>query len=100
MTEGTRLKDVAAKVDHVSAELARLIEVLQQKDAANDQRFEQIEASVTLLQQQNNNTDSSHGVRGNSSEGNAHKPPTHSRGVHVDFPKFDGSDMLHWIFKA
>ena len=62
MTEGTRLKDVAAKVDHVSAELARLIEVLQQKDAANDQRFEQIEASVTLLQQQNNNTDSSHGV--------------------------------------
>ena len=40
MTEGTRLKDVTAKVDHVSAELTRLIQILQQKDADNDQRFE------------------------------------------------------------
>ena len=60
MTEGTRLKDVAAKVDHVSAELAWLIEVLQQKDVANDQHFEQLETSVAMLQQPPNNTDSSH----------------------------------------
>ena len=100
MTEGTRLKDVAAKVDHVSAELARLIEVLQQKDVANDQRFEQLETSVALLQQPSNNTNSSHGARGNASEGNSHRPPTQPRGVHVDFPKFDGGDVLQWIFKA
>ena len=71
MTEGTRLKDVAAKVDHVSVELARLIEVLQQKDTANDQRFEQLEASMALLQQANNTTDSSHGARRNGSGGNS-----------------------------
>jgi hypothetical protein len=26
--------------------------------------------------------------------------PFHVRNVKLDFPRFDGSDILHWIFKA
>ena len=70
------------------------------KDADNDQRFEQIEALVALLQQPSNHTDSSHSARGNGSGGNCHKLPAHLRGVHVHFPKFDGFHVLYWLFKV
>ena len=32
--------------------------------------------------------------------GETHKLSAQPSGVHVDFPKFDGSDVLHWSFKA
>ncbi|XP_014499211.1 uncharacterized protein LOC106760262 [Vigna radiata var. radiata] len=77
MAEKTRLKDLTADVK-------RILEVLEIRDRENAIRFETLESAVdALMQQKTANPASSFQVPN----------------IKLDFPRFDGSDVLQWIFK-
>lgn len=113
MAENTRLKELQADVKRNSDTLEKYYSDLQAQIAklesvnssrfehletvihANDDKFNQIsDALETLLQRNSPFQGSSHGAS------NSLKPPFQVRNVKLDFPRFDGNNVMDWIFKA
>jgi hypothetical protein len=61
---------------------------------ANAERFNLIHEALESLTQKNNSNESFHGASSSA------KPPFQVRYVKLDFPRFDGKNVLNWIFKA
>ncbi|WVY96655.1 hypothetical protein V8G54_028806 [Vigna mungo] len=78
MAENTRLKDL-------SADVKRILDIMETRDRENATRFKTLESAVNALLQNKAANPS---------------PPFLVRSVKLDFPRFDGSDVLQWIFKA
>lgn len=82
MAENTRLKDLASDVK-------RLLEMMEARDKEYSTRFETIESAVEEMRKHAPMVESSSST-----------PPFQVRNVKLDFPRFDGSEVLQWIFKA
>ena len=102
MAEGTRLKELAAdsqrcrnEVKQLTVDFARMMEMHQ---ATND-RLEQL-----ALEIRNHTTsgdgDSSQGTPHHFNNGEGNHTPFQVRGLKVDFPRFNGSNALQWIYQA
>jgi len=79
------IKKLAEMMESRDQELKSLLEHLTMRENDQDTRFETIESHITSL------------LRNNSGPSN---PPLQVQNVKLDFPRFDGSDVLQWIFKA
>jgi hypothetical protein len=93
MAEATPLKDIQADLKHV-------LERMEQRDAEYDvnraldlERIQRLEASISTFQASSNNA-------GQIPRFQPPPPPFQVRNVKLDFPRFDGTDVLQWIFKA
>ncbi|XP_039120034.1 probable leucine-rich repeat receptor-like protein kinase At1g35710 [Dioscorea cayenensis subsp. rotundata] len=98
--ENTRLKDLMAKMDtllQVMDQRDKRIKVLEQSLMAISQYIEnqQAHSSVMVVQPPSRSTaEGSH-----ASESRAIQPSL-ARSLRLDFPRFDSSDALQWIFIA
>ena len=97
IADNTCLKDLVA-------EQKQLQEISDHKDAeyleqfhSFDVKFEQIQASLVILMNKQQATSSLNSLA--TTLGNNHNP-FQLRNVKLDFPKFDGFDVLDWLFKA
>jgi len=84
MAENTRLKDLANDVK-------RILELVESRNADYNLRFHTLEKAMDDLVQKPSDGSSGSNPRG---------PPFQVRNVKIDFPRFAGSDVLQWIFKA
>ncbi|KAJ1428448.1 Retrotransposon gag domain [Sesbania bispinosa] len=84
MAENTRMKELVADVK-------RMLELMETRDKEYSHRFEVMESSIEVLLHKRPVGDSSSG---------APPPPFQVRNIKLDFPRFDGTDVLQWIFKA
>ncbi|XP_014519802.1 uncharacterized protein LOC106776848 [Vigna radiata var. radiata] len=84
MADNTRLKDLANDVK-------KILELMESRNADYNVRFHTLETAIDDIVK--NTADASF-----SSTMKA--PPFQVRNVKIDFPRFDGSDVLQWIFKA
>ncbi|XP_020206869.1 uncharacterized protein LOC109791920 [Cajanus cajan] len=113
MAENTRMKEVTSDI----RDLKKVVELLEQRDndfaALLDTRDQQtatrldgIEAALeklrlTLVHQGPHTPPPFSTVSTNISDPPpGPKPPYHVRNVKVDFPRFDGENVLQWLFKA
>ncbi|KAJ1380495.1 Retrotransposon gag domain [Sesbania bispinosa] len=73
-----------------------------QLDAANSTRLDRLETSIgTITRALDSITLSVERLSQPQPHGSPHHPPPfHTRQVKLDFPKFDGTDPLHWLFRA
>ncbi|WVY94508.1 hypothetical protein V8G54_033596 [Vigna mungo] len=104
MAENTRLKELAteiARLKDLPVEVCRIAEAmerrerdlqkwmehltLREQDAEN--RFQTLESTLGSLLQ-------------TKTPPSTEPPPFQVRNVKLDFPRFDGTDVLQWIFKA
>ncbi|WVZ07870.1 hypothetical protein V8G54_021216 [Vigna mungo] len=104
MAENTRLKELAteiARLKNLLAEVCRIAEAmerhkrdlqnwmehltLREQDAEN--RFQTLESTLGSLLQ-------------TKTPPSTEPPPFQVHNVKLDFPRFDGTDVLQWIFKA
>lgn len=99
----------------VTTELAKLRELGDSRDAAYTKRFDQLETSLDVILKKldalSAKSDRPH-PPDSVSEANSTvrssamvvaPPSTHSyplRSIKLDFPKFDGTEPLHWLFRA
>jgi len=94
MADNTKLKEL-------QADMKRLLEMMEKCDvqyAKRDEdyvaRFERIESVLDTLSQIK-------AIGGSTSNSAVNNPqPFQVRNIKLDFPRFDGSDVLHWIFKV
>ena len=95
MADNTRLKEL-------SVNMSKMLEMLEADRQENKARFETLEAAMdTLLKSNNAGVNLHMNVAGNNSIGGSSSPPPFQvRNVKLDFPRFDGSEVLQWIFKA
>lgn len=99
MAENTRLKELQAEVkknaDIVEKNYTDLQSKIDGMQKANEAKFDEItEALAALLQHHTTSHGSPHVVS------NSQKPPFQVRSVKLDFPRFDGSNVRDWIFRA
>jgi hypothetical protein len=81
----------AEAIDQIQAEMQ--VQFRRAK-VANAERFNLIHEALESLTQKNNSNESFHGASSSA------KPPFQVRYVKLDFPRFDGKNVLNWIFKA
>jgi hypothetical protein len=82
----------AAAIDKVQSEMQAQF---RQAETVNAERFTLLhEALDALILKRSSSPESSHGVSHSS------KQPFQIRAVKLDFPRFDGKNVLNWIFKA
>ena len=96
MPDNTRLKEL-------SVNMSKLLEILEADRQENKARSETLEATMdTLLKSNNNSGANLHmNVAGNNSIGGSPSPPPFQvHNVKLNFPRFDRSEVLQWIFKA
>jgi len=84
MADNTRLIELSTK-------MARVLEMLEVDQKDNKAWFESLEVAVKSLLKQNSGSGENH---------NLPHPPFQVRNVKLDFPCFDESEVLQWIFKA
>ena len=84
MVNNTRLKEL-------STNMYRVLEMLETDQKDNKARFESLEVAVKSLLKLNSGSGENH---------NLPHPLFQVRNVKLDFPRFDGSEVLQWIFKA
>jgi len=80
-----------------------ILEMMETDRQENRTRFETIEDTVETLLKQNRSPGGNfhHVAEGHSSgSGYTNPPPFQVRNVKLDFPCFDCSEVLQWIFKA
>jgi len=82
--------------------MSKLLEMLEADRQENKAQFETLEAAMDSLLKPNNNSGVNlhMNVAGNNSIGGSPFPPFQVCNVKLDFPHFDGSEVLQWIFKA
>ncbi|KAF7840497.1 Transposon Ty3-I Gag-Pol polyprotein [Senna tora] len=115
MADNTRAKDLATRLD-------KLQETMDEREARYAARFDQIEQTVGSFDRLEKTVESiARAVdaiigsleRLKLPDSESDKPlpdqqalvpqpyqPFHTRSVKLDFPRFNGSDPLHWLFKA
>jgi len=98
--EVSRLKDLSLDVktlnDAVAAtnrDIKRLLETMTHQRSDDNTRFETVETTLDSVLQSIANLQS-------GSENPSSRPSFQVRNVKLDFPRFDGSDVLQWIFRA
>jgi len=84
MADNTRLKKL-------SINMSRVLEMLEADRKDNKARFESLEVMVESLLKQNSGSGKNH---------NLPHPPFQVSNVKLNFPCFNGSEVLQWIFKA
>jgi hypothetical protein len=80
----------AAAIDQIQSEMQLQF---RRAEIANAERFGLIHEALDALVQKQSPHSSPHGA-------NSSKPPFQVRSVKLDFPRFDGKNVLNWIFKA
>lgn len=95
MAEGTRLKEMQSQI----TKLTESLEKSKAEKTANQERLERIEAMLEELAQKLITSSSSH-HGGSNSFRDLGKQPFQLRNVKLEFPRFDGSFAMEWIFKA
>ena len=82
--------------------MSKMLEMLEVDRQENKARFETLEVAMDTLLKLNNAGANLHmNVTGNKSIGGSSSPPPFQvRSVKLDFPRFDRSEVLQWIFKA
>lgn len=96
MAENTRLKELAADLKRVSDTLA----VHDQQGAETKQQLQRVESTLAAIQLALDTiTRSVDHLASAPPTGVSNSPPP-MRSVRLDFPKFDGSDPLNWLFRA
>jgi len=83
MAENTRLKDLDANVK-------KILDLMEKRDLSYTERFEKLELAI-------------HNVSKQQAFGGSNSTSSSSfqvRNIKIDFPKFDGTNILQWIFKA
>ena len=95
MTDNTRLKKLSVNV-------SKMLEMLEADRQENKSRFETLEDAMDTLLKSNNAGANLHmNIAGNNSIGGSSSPPPFQvRNVKLDFPRFDGSEVLQWIFNS
>lgn len=106
MADNTRLKDLSSKMETVLAILGGK----KEKDKLKDERLSLIEQSIsslvkgieTLQQQALMTTRSSHAPMETEHVSSKNKVSNIAplRSIKMDFPRFDGSQALQWIYQA
>ncbi|KAF1861749.1 hypothetical protein Lal_00026179 [Lupinus albus] len=108
MAENTRLKDLAAEVKRISDALDLQIAQSDQRDNQNMARFNRLDHSLSSLTAGMDNLMLNMDAIRNAALGTSSGNQTHNgnrnsfpaRAMKLDFPKFDGTNTLNWIFKA
>lgn len=99
MAENTRMKNMETAITTLTAMLQAIGEEATRDRSDNRARMERIEAQLSSLQQGN----ASPGGRNSSGFSmltSSSNPSFQVRNVKLDFSRFDGSDVLNWIFKS
>jgi len=91
MVENTRLKDLAVEMKKLAEMMEASKSMLEFTQLENKIRFEKIESAMDIVFKRDSSM-SSGAVKLNE--------PFQVRNVKLDFPRFDGSEVLQWIFKA
>jgi hypothetical protein len=114
MAENNRMKELAVEVKKNADDIQKLYDEVQIQferfGKVSDVRFQSMEdmklatdgkldkitetLSLLLLNNNNNSVSSSHGGP------NSNKPPFQVRNIKLDFPRFDGKNVMEWIFRA
>ncbi|MCI11643.1 hypothetical protein A2U01_0032745, partial [Trifolium medium] len=81
----------ATAIDTIQAEMQR---EFRRAEAANAERFTLMHEALDALLYRKTTPESHHGGS------NSVRSPFQVRSVKLDFPRFDGNDVLNWIFKA
>ncbi|MCH79797.1 Ty3/gypsy retrotransposon protein, partial [Trifolium medium] len=81
----------ADAIDSIQSEMQR---EFRRAEAANAERFNLMHEALDALMQKKTTTESYHGGL------NSGRSSFQVRSVKLDFPRFDGKDVLNWIFKA
>ncbi|WVY92276.1 hypothetical protein V8G54_037790 [Vigna mungo] len=106
MAENTHMKELAAEVNRLKdlpetmnkmvealnvqdKEMKKLMELLATREKDHATRFETLESNLDSLLR----------LGGTQNTASSHLP-FQVRNVKIDFPRFDGADVLQWIFKA
>src|SRR4051812_27242731 len=105
MSDFAHLKEIQEEIKNdVQSQLLKFFDAMDLRDREqakrinsletdNDHRLSRIESAVESLLK--NAADSQHDDR------NSHlRPPFQTRSVKLEFPRFDGSHAIEWIFKA
>lgn len=105
MADHTRMKDLQAEVKHLSDFAGESSDRFLRIDARLDQQgdllttlIQSVDGLIKRLDKQPEYYGSGPGGGSHSSE--THYSSTYTKSVKLDFPRFDGTDALHWIFKA
>ncbi|MCI06411.1 hypothetical protein A2U01_0027470, partial [Trifolium medium] len=117
MAENTRMKELSAEVKknaesvershaELHAKIAKLEEANQTRfdrmetiQKTNEAQFNQLNSALAQLLHRLQATPSSHHGGSNSGK-ETHRNPFQVRTVKLDFPRFDGKNVMDWIFKA
>jgi len=83
MAENTRLKDL-------STDIKRMLELMESRHTEYSSRFESLETALTSL----------HVAETPKSSTSEAVQPFQVRNVKLDFPRFNGSNVLEWIFRT
>ncbi|XP_039115571.1 uncharacterized protein LOC120251094 [Dioscorea cayenensis subsp. rotundata] len=107
MAENTRMKELSAKMETVLA----VLDQKEEKDRAKEERISLIEQSLASIARcmealqiqafQPSSSQSTH-IPTEFPSGSDHQlvPTAHMRSVKMDFPRFNGSNALQWIYQA
>ena len=88
MTENIRLKELDTNVK-------KILKLIEKRNHEYISRFSLIEVTLEDLTHKQVVSGSN-----SNTSGGFPPPPFQVRKVKLDFPRFDGSKVLHWIFKA
>lgn len=112
MADNTRMKELATEVrsqaevleqnERVNAARFERMETMQQ---ASESRFAEMSTSMEMMLKQMQALVVTHGNPNagihSPSLGNSYTPPLfHVRNIKLEFPRFNGKNVLDWIFKA
>jgi len=89
MAENTRLKELGT-------DIKRILELMENRDKKYFARFAKLELVIDDL----TITGSVGGSNSSSGGPHSHPPLFQVRNIKLDFPRFDGTNVLQWIFKA
>ena len=103
MADNTRMKTMENAIAEMSKTLQRFVEDADRRHNEYSQhrhldqaRFERVESQLTSLHE-NQLSGGKHSVSGSTP---SPSQPFQMRNIKLDFPQFDGSEVMNWIFKA
>lgn len=117
MAEATRMKDLIARIDTIFSVMDQREERLLATMDERDERVKLVEQSLSQISKclealqlakpitatipmSSGSLDLDHTIGHHEGSEQRHLHPVQTRSVRVDFPQFDGEDVLNWIFKA
>jgi len=95
MAENTRLKELTSNVQNLPSDVKWLHDMMESCHTEYSNSFDRMEVTITTLSVVGDHQDSP-----KSTNVNFVAPPFQVRNIKLDFPLFNGSNVLEWIFKA